>query len=268
MNRTKIEWVRNPDGTQGYTWNPITGCLGPDGTPENPKRCPYCYAHRLANGRLKKLYLRDPVYPHDPPLLVPNTDPSDRFSPRFWTHRISEPGLVRQPSAIFVCSMGELFSDYYPASWLGRALQIFYANPRHTFLVLTKDPPRAEVTHLPDNVWFGVTINKGEDWLRLRIAEDCEAGKKFISFEPLLDDVMVNQRIQLVAFDWIIIGAQTKPYLPPKKEWVEGIMEKANRLGIPVFLKNNLHWPERIQEFPVKKGGIYEKTTSRALQVS
>jgi len=23
MNRTQIEWVQNPDGTQGYTWNPI-----------------------------------------------------------------------------------------------------------------------------------------------------------------------------------------------------------------------------------------------------
>lgn len=22
MNKTKIEWVKNPDGTQGYTWNP------------------------------------------------------------------------------------------------------------------------------------------------------------------------------------------------------------------------------------------------------
>ena len=23
---TKFEWVQNPDGTQGKTWNPITGC--------------------------------------------------------------------------------------------------------------------------------------------------------------------------------------------------------------------------------------------------
>jgi len=26
MQKTKIEWVRNPDGTQGYTWNPLVGC--------------------------------------------------------------------------------------------------------------------------------------------------------------------------------------------------------------------------------------------------
>ncbi len=239
MQPTAIEWVRNPDGSPGQSWNPITGCLGPNGIPEKPKRCLYCYAHKLANGRLKKRYLSDPMYPYDPPLLVPNTDPSDPFSPRFWTHRLSEPGSLRRPSTIFVCSMGELFSDYYPASWLGRALQIFYVNPQHTFLVLTKNPSQSEFIHFPKNVWFGVTINKGEDWLRLRIAENCES-TKFISFEPLLDDVMNSPHIQLVAFDWIIIGAQTKPYEAPKKEWVSRIVHEAGCLGIPVFLKNNL----------------------------
>ncbi|KKK91159.1 hypothetical protein LCGC14_2715740, partial [marine sediment metagenome] len=51
MNKTKIEWVKNPDGTQGYTWNPITGCLN---------GCDYCYARRLANTRLKERYLANP----------------------------------------------------------------------------------------------------------------------------------------------------------------------------------------------------------------
>ena len=27
MNRTKIEWVKGPNGEPGYTWNPVTGCL-------------------------------------------------------------------------------------------------------------------------------------------------------------------------------------------------------------------------------------------------
>jgi len=93
---------------------------------------------------------------------------------------------------------------------------------------------------LPDNVWFGVTINEGKNWDRLADAKDCQATKKFISFEPLFDDVMANPRIQLEGFDWIIIGAQTKPYKPPKKEWVQRICDEANLLGVPVFLKNNL----------------------------
>lgn len=242
MNKTKIEWVRNKDGTQGYTWNPVTGCLGPDGNPENPKRCTYCYAHRLAKGRLKSQYLGIPPYPDDLTLSlrVPHTDKLDPFVPRYWRHRLREPFWHKKPCTIFVCSMGELFNEYYPASWLGNILKTFYECPQHTFLVLTKNPSRDECTSLPRNVWLGITINKGKDWLRLAIAEYNEAGKKFISFEPLLDDVMENRRMQLVAFNWIIIGAQTKPYKPPKREWVEHIVNVAVLLGIPVFLKNNL----------------------------
>ncbi len=48
MNATKIEWVKNPDGSPGMSWNPITGCLN---------NCPYCYARKLANTRLKERYL-------------------------------------------------------------------------------------------------------------------------------------------------------------------------------------------------------------------
>lgn len=250
MNKTKIEWVRNPDGSQGYTWNPITGCLGPNGTPEKPRRCSYCYAHKLAKGRLKQRYLSACRYLVS---LAPGASWNDPFSPRFWFERLNEPARLGKPSSIFICSMGELFSEYYPPHWFRNIFCALDEAYWHIYFLLTKNPPRDEHLCLPKNVWFGITVNKGEDWLRFVIAEDCEATKKFISFEPLLDDVMNNPRIQLVAFDWIIIGAQTKPYKPPKKEWVEGIMDKTDRLGIPVFLKNNLKplMGENLrQEFP------------------
>lgn len=242
MNKTSIEWVRNPDGTQGYTWNPITGCLGPKGTPEKPERCSYCYAHKLAKGRLKKNYLNNPSYPDDltPPLCVPHTDKLDPFVPRFWRHHLKEPFWHKKPCTIFVCSMGEIFNDYYPASWFGNILHTFYGCPQHRFLVLTKNPCRDEYIRLPKNVWFGVTVTRMDDWMRLYVGENCGVAKKFISFEPLLDDVMKYERIKLVDFDWIIVGSQTKPYKPPKSEWVWHILNEAELLGIPVFLKNNL----------------------------
>jgi len=40
--------------------------------------------------------------------------------------------------------------------------------------------------------------------------------------------------------DWLIIGSQTKPYNPPKIEWVKEIVEAADKVGVPVFLKDNL----------------------------
>jgi protein gp37 len=49
MNKTNIDWTDR-------TWNPITGCMGP----LNKGRCAYCYAHKLARGRLRARYLANP----------------------------------------------------------------------------------------------------------------------------------------------------------------------------------------------------------------
>ena len=57
MNKTSIEWVRNPDGSQGYTHNPMSGCK--NHTPEGlclDGLFP-CYAWKLVHTRLKPLYL-------------------------------------------------------------------------------------------------------------------------------------------------------------------------------------------------------------------
>jgi len=40
--------------------------------------------------------------------------------------------------------------------------------------------------------------------------------------------------------NWVIIGAQTKPYRPPRIEWVAEIVKACDKAGIPVFLKDNL----------------------------
>jgi len=239
MNRTKIEWVRNPDGTQGYTWNPITGCLGPIGTPDNPQRCPYCYAHRLARGRLKRHYLSN--FWGDK-ILLPNGDPMDPFIPRFWPNRLDEPFRVRKPNTIFVCSMGEPFNQYYPFHWLENIFDIFWQAHHHTFIVLTKNPEGARQRNYPKNVWLGVTVSSFRDWRRVCSLQDgnTEAYIKFISFEPLLDDALDTTIISLNGIDWVIIGAQTKPTVLPKAKWIFRVIDRANKEGIPIFLKNNL----------------------------
>jgi len=63
---------------------------------------------------------------------------------------------------------------------------------------------------------------------------------KFISFEPLLEDIGGFMGMIIPKADWIIIGSQTKPYNPPKREWVQEIVESADEAGKPVFLKDNL----------------------------
>ncbi|KKN71458.1 hypothetical protein LCGC14_0420370 [marine sediment metagenome] len=47
-------------------------------------------------------------------------------------------------------------------------------------------------------------------------------------------------KLEEAGISWVIIGSQTKPYKPPKIEWVQEIVEATDRAGIPVFLKDNL----------------------------
>ena len=155
--------------------------------------------------------------------------------------------------------MGELFGPWIPREWVLKILEVIKENPHHAFQILTKYPSNATY-NFPDNVWLGYTITDFYDlfWYDLKDFEDTKAKTHFISFEPLLGEIptdCLNGNI-----DWIIIGSQTNPYKPPKKEWVLLLLGRAKQLGIPVFMKNNLKplfsFPkfELCQEFPKEAG--------------
>ena len=245
MNRTKVEWVKNPDGTQGYTWNPITGCLN---------GCEYCYARKLANGRLKQRYLANYDLAPNFTVLVNEEIYNDPFYPRFWVNRAREEFgscyAGAKPKGIFVCDMSDLFGIGVPEEWTRRILNkigmSYYRE--HRFYLLTKQPQNlARFSPFPDNCWVGVTAT---DYKMLLQALDrlqyIKASVRYISLEPLLDFTMGKYDLSLefllkdAGISWVILGAQTKPYKPPKIEWVEEIVRACDKAGIPVFLKDNL----------------------------
>ena len=47
-------------------------------------------------------------------------------------------------------------------------------------------------------------------------------------------------KLEEAGISWLIIGAQTKPTVYPKIEWVGEIVEAADKVGVKVFLKDNL----------------------------
>ena len=116
MNKTKetIGWC-------DFSWNPLTGCL---------RRCKYCYAWKLARGRLKSSYLNNKN-------IAEFCNPDDPFSPRFWPERLKEPTKIKKPSKIFVCSMGEIFSSN--CEWIQKILSVISNCPQHTFQILTQE---------------------------------------------------------------------------------------------------------------------------------
>jgi len=239
MNRTKIEWALNPDGTLGYTWNPITGCLN---------GCEYCYARKLANTRLRERYLVNDNLAGGFPLargvlserLAPRDDP---FYPRFWEDRLIQPHSVNS-KGIFTCDMSDLFGIGIPHAWTEQVMAVINACTQHRFYLLTKQPQNLiKWSPYPDNCYVGVSVtNRYQAHYVSMCLPSIAAKVKFISFEPLLDDVTqaLYCRNAIRASDWVIIGAQTKPYKPPRIEWVREIVEAADKAGIPVFLKDNL----------------------------
>ena len=227
MNKTAIEWT-------DYTWNPVTGCI---------KGCDYCYARKLANGRLRERYLNALD-------VAPGGDPEDPFAPRFHEGRLCEPCKGKSSSSkIFVCSMGELFGPTVPARWIEGVLAVARDCLGHTFQFLTKQPMIAARYSFPGNAWVGATIEQINDECLRRIAGlyHIQAPVRFISFEPLLGPINYLPHW----LDWIIIGAMTGAgATKPEEKWVQKLIDLADAQGMPVFLKGNLGWHKERREWP------------------
>ncbi len=260
MNKTSIEWCRNPDGTQGYTWNPITGCLNHINGMCKGGNFP-CYAYRLATTRLKERYLTNVYGLENNPKWSNATfrkHADDPFYPRFWGERLNSIGKpddygysqVRHPKGIFVCDMSDLFGIGIPEEWTENVLGEILRWPQHRFYLLTKQPQNlAKFSPFPDNCWIGVTATNTEMLLQAcsALEHPVKAKIKYLSIEPFLDwsfnwteSYLINA-LKRADINWLIIGAQTRPTVYPKIEWVEEIVEAADKAGVPVFLKENLY---------------------------
>ena len=237
MNRTKIEWCQNPDGREGYTWNPITGCLND---------CSYCWARGLANGRLKSRMLANTnLASHSSqPVVDHGGHHGDPFYPRLWKGRLRNVSYSETQRGIFVCSMGDLFGQGVPADWTGAVLEQCRRHPDDRFYLLTKQPQNLQKwAPFPDNCWVGVSATNGQQaGDAVGYLLNIKARLKYISYEPLLERIEISDQ-GLSAIDWVIIGAQTKPTVMPKLEWVKEIVDAADRAGIPVFMKDSLSTP-------------------------
>jgi len=209
MNKTKIEWC-------DYTINPVKGMC--------PVGCPYCYARAM----YKRFKRDESLSYHDEVFKGVHS--------------------LRNPSRIFVGSTIDLFHEK-TSGLFPRILEHVKHSPWHTFIFLTKCPENLiECSPFPDNCWIGCSCT---DQMMFTVAADylamIEAKVKFVSFEPLLGQIDYGgttwQEFMLSGINWVIIGQQTpvRKSTMPKPEWIHDIVDAADKVDIPVFLKNNLY---------------------------
>lgn len=251
MANTKIEWTEK-------TWNPITGCA------KISEGCQNCYAERMS----KRLGGRC------------GYDKDNPFKVTFHPDRLDEPLHWKKPSKIFVCSMGDLFHDDVPESWIFSVYTIMEKCPQHTFMILTKRINRAAYVMrkfegrswpLP-NLWLGVTAeNQKRADERIPILLQIPAAKRFVSIEPMLGAVSLNQIERpdkheretfyydsaLTGFkahkcggwyskeklNWVICGGETGPKARPMHpDWVRSLRDQCQEAGTPFFFKSWGDW--------------------------
>lgn len=220
MAKTNIEYGER-------NWNFYPGCNGPDGTP-----CPYCWSRNRVLPRMKCPECRT-------------------LKPHFHHERMREPLHVKKPTRWLVCYTGDLFGSWVSNEIRAIAFEIMRTCPQHTFLTLTKQPQNlAKWGPFPLNCWVGATATDPHTLIKgLWHMNKVEAKVKYLSLEPLLDWAAVlppdisylEKNLRDMGISWLIIGAQTKPFVAPEIAWVREIVQAADKAGIKVFLKNSLY---------------------------
>lgn len=215
MRTTKIEWTER-------TWNPVTGCT------KKSEGCAHCYAEVMAR-RLKAMNNKKYI---------------NGFTITEHSDDLLEPFKWKKASIIFVCSMGDLFHKDVSFEFIDKVFNVIRQTPQHTYQILTKRAERMneyfKERNIPENAWIGVTVENKNTKYRMDYIRDLSAKVKFISCEPLLEDL---GNLNLIGIDWIIVGGESGVQARPMKaEWAINIKNQAEANNIPFFFKQWGTW--------------------------
>lgn len=215
MKPTKIEWAES-------SWNPTIGCN------KVSEGCRNCYAEAMA----KRLQ------------AMGNKDYKDGFKFKMLPQRLDEPKKNRKPTLYFVNSMSDLFHERMDLDFLKQIIQVIKDTPRHQYQILTKRPQRMReyfsVNEIPPNIWLGATVEYSKVKSRIDLIRDLDASIKWLSIEPLLDDL---GQIDLHGIDWVIVGGESGFNARSMKEdWVLKIKEQCVKQNVAFFFKQWGTW--------------------------
>lgn len=214
MKKTKIQWT-------DATWNPWHGCK------KVSAGCKYCYMFRD-----KERYGQEPTT-----VLKSKT-------------MFKVPLKWKEPKLVFTCSWSDWFIKEAD-EWRSEAWEIIKNTPHHTYQILTKRPERI-LEHLPDdwgdgydNVWLGVSVESDKEKHRINTLADIPAKVRFISAEPLIDNLDLTNEKSILGekYHWIIIGGESGneigkyKYRSAKLEWFEKLVQIGKQTNTKVFVK-------------------------------
>jgi protein gp37 len=168
-----------------------------------------------------------------------------------------DPLRWKEPKLIFTCSWSDFFIEEADV-WRPEAWDIIRRTSQHTYQILTKRPQRI-FGHLPSdwplaNVWLGVTVeNRHQGLPRVDILRNIPAAVRFISAEPLLEDL---GKVDLEGIDWVIIGGESGARARRMQPaWARSLRDLCLAQNVPVFFKQWGHYDQDGNAVGKKKAG-------------
>jgi protein gp37 len=251
--KTGISWTDR-------TWNPTRGCgrISPG--------CVNCYAERQA------YRFSGPGQPYEGLVRITNGRPQWTGKIRRAEKALLEPLRWPKPARVFVDSMSDLFHEALPDEDIDCVFAVMALCPHLTFQILTKRADRMSrymersagriadaivglrrargdtglvcpLPHIPPgalwwplaNIWLGASIEDRIRKSRIDILRDTPATSRFLSIEPLLEDI---GELDLRGIDWVIIGGESGPGARPfNLAWARKIIAQCNAADVAVFVK-------------------------------
>jgi len=211
---------------------------------------------------------------------------------------LDKPRHWHKPRTIFVCSMSDLFQDAVPFEWVDKVLAVIGQCKQHTSLMLTKRPNRMleyfcglrddtkqawrlsssgrsmdhrhgiamryrREGYLP-NLHLGVTVEDQEAVGRIETLRQIPASKRWVSFEPLLQKIKLEELI-CEGVDYAYIGCESGARARVDEHTNDNIRELAEDLtdaGVRVGIKQivvegrpNKHaeqWPDWAKRYRIE----------------
>jgi protein gp37 len=173
--------------------------------------------------------------------------------------------LPSQRERIFMCSMGDIFHELVPDSFLRETWEAMMKYP-HLYLLLTKRPERAATWPgpWPENIWLGTTCGHSITRWRLNALRASGARVRFVSAEPLVEDIA--SVLDLSGIHWVICGGESnrdqivngrpqRMYRPMDMEWARNLRDLCVRSGVAFFFKQDAGKTEGQRQYLVERDG-------------
>ncbi len=217
-DKSAIEWT-------DATWNPVTGCS------KVSPGCKNCYAEVFAE-RFRGVT----GHPFE-----------QGFDLKLWPERLDKPFEWKKSRMIFVNSMSDLFHKDVPDSFIEKVFDVMCVAQQHTFQVLTKRTERMtqwvnnfcddRQFSLPENIWLGSSIENDDHAWRIDCLQETNAQIRFLSVEPLLGRIILNEK-RLRDIHWVIVGGESgHGARPMDTDWVREIKFQCEKFKVPFFFK-------------------------------